>query len=172
MEETQTISIEEDEDRIEKEIEDDNKEKESDEPPFDPTKIRVLTKNPTIDLILKRIKEGALNLEPYFQRSSGIWTKVAKSKLIESILVRIPLPSFYVDASNEGEWLIVDGLQRLSTLKAFVLDKSFKLTGLEYLKEFNDKNFDELPRNWHWYRLARSYKRCNTRGSRNQANLE
>ncbi|MFM7191759.1 MAG: DUF262 domain-containing protein, partial [Microcystaceae cyanobacterium] len=39
-------------------------------------------------------------------------------------------------------------LQRLSTLKAFVLDKNFKLTGLEYLTEFNDKGFDELPRNY------------------------
>jgi len=145
-EEEPTISIEEDEDGIEREIEEEPKDHK--EPPFDVAKIRVLTKNATIDLILKRIKEGALNLEPDFQRSPLIWNKVAQSKLIESILVRIPLPSFYIDASNEDEWLIVDGLQRLSTLKAFVLDKNFKLTGLEYLTEFNDKGFDELPRNY------------------------
>jgi hypothetical protein len=145
-EEQQTISIAEDEDGVEQEIEEEPEN--NNEPPFDATKIRVLTKNPTIDLILKRIKEGALNLEPDFQRSPLIWSKVAQSRLIESILVRIPLPSFYIDASNEDEWLIVDGLQRLSTLKAFVLDKNFKLTGLEYLREFNNKRFDELPRNY------------------------
>jgi hypothetical protein len=144
--ENQVIGIEEDEDGIEKEIEDDNKE--NDEPPFEPTKIRIQTKILTINSILFRIKEGALNLESDFQRPPLIWSKVAQSRLIESILVRIPLPSFYVDASDEEEWLIVDGLQRLSTLKAFVLDKSFKLTGLEYLQEFNNKNFDELPRNY------------------------
>lgn len=142
----EAIRIEEDEDGIEQEIEE---ELESNgEPPFDATKIRVVTKNPTIDLILKRIKEGALNLEPDFQRSPLIWSKVAQSRLIESILVRIPLPSFYIDASNEDEWLIVDGLQRLSTLKSFVLDKNLKLTGLEYLTELNDKGFDELSRNY------------------------
>jgi hypothetical protein len=145
-EEQQTISIAEDEDGVEQEIEEEPEN--NNEPPFDATKIRVLTKNPTIDLILKRIKEGALNLEPDFQRSPLIWSKVAQSRLIESILVRIPLPSFYIDASNEDEWLIVDGLQRLSTLKAFVLDKNFKLTGLEYLREFNNNRFDELPRNY------------------------
>jgi hypothetical protein len=145
-EEGQIIDIEEDEDEVEQEIEEVSEN--NNEPPFDATKIRVSTKNPTIDLILKRIKEGALNLEPDFQRSPLIWSKVAQSRLIESILVRIPLPSFYIDASNEDEWLIVDGLQRLSTLKAFVLDKNFELTGLEYLKEFNNKKFDELPRNY------------------------
>jgi len=56
-EEEPTISIEEDEDGIEREIEEEPKDNK--EPPFDVAKIRVLTKNPTIDLILKRIKEGA-----------------------------------------------------------------------------------------------------------------
>jgi hypothetical protein len=146
--EKQTISIEEDEDGVEKEIDDDDQENENNEPPFEPAKIRIQTKILTIDSILFKVKKGALNLESDFQRPPLIWSKVAQSRLIESILVRIPLPSFYIDASDEDEWLIVDGLQRLSTLKAFVLDKNFKLTGLEYLKKFNNKGFDELPRNY------------------------
>ncbi len=144
LEDQETINIEEDDDGIEREIENDGEQ--DDVPPFDPTKIRVDTRNPTISLILERIKYQELDLEPDFQRSAGIWNKEAQSRLIESILVRIPLPSFYIDASNDDKWLIVDGQQRLSTLKAFVLDKTLRLTNLEYLKEFNKKSYDELPR--------------------------
>lgn len=117
-------------------------------PPFDPNKIRVETRNPTISLILERIKEGELNLEPDFQRSPNIWSPEAQSKLIESILVRIPLPAFYIDVSNDDQWLIVDGLQRLSTLKAFVLTKTLKLSGLDFFPELEGKGYDDLDRNY------------------------
>ena len=96
---------------------------------YDPEKINIFTKEPTIDILLRRIDEEALNLAPDFQRQASIWNIEAKSRLIESILIRIPLPAFYIDATNEEEWLVVDGLQRLSTLKQFVSDKIFGLTG-------------------------------------------
>lgn len=115
---------------------------------YDPEKINIVTKEPTIDILLRRIDEDALNLAPDFQRQAGIWNLEAKSRLIESILIRIPLPAFYIDATNEEEWLVVDGLQRLSTLKQFVSDKSFKLTGLEYLIELEGKTYDELERRY------------------------
>ncbi len=44
--------------------------------------------------------------------------------------------------------------------------KKEKRKGIKKQLQYN------IKRNWHWYRLARSYKRCNTRGSTNQANLE
>lgn len=115
---------------------------------YDPEKINILTKEPTIDILLRRIDEEALNLAPDFQRQAGIWNIEAKSRLIESILIRIPLPAFYIDATNEDEWLVVDGLQRLSTLKQFVSDKSFKLTGLEYLSELEGKTYQKLERRY------------------------
>ena len=96
---------------------------------YDPEKINIFTKEPTIDILLRRIDEEALNLAPDFQRQASIWNIEAKSRLIESILIRIPLPAFYIDATNEEEWLVVDGLQRLSTLKQIVSDKIFGLTG-------------------------------------------
>ena len=114
--------------------------------PFDPEKIRVDTRPLTIDLLLNRIKYGELDLAPDFQRKDGIWNPRTQSRLIESILVRIPLPAFYMDATNEDKWVVIDGLQRLTTLKQFALDKSLKLTQLEFL-DLNNKNFDELPRN-------------------------
>ncbi|MDJ0693444.1 DUF262 domain-containing protein [Mastigocoleus sp. MO_188.B34] len=115
---------------------------------YDPEKINIVTKEPTIDLLLRRIDEEALNLAPDFQRQAGIWNIEAKSRLIESILIRIPLPAFYIDGTNEEEWLVVDGLQRLSTLKQFVSDRTLKLTGLEYLIELEGKTYDELERRY------------------------
>jgi len=114
--------------------------------PFDPEKIRVDTRPLTIDLLLNRIKYEELNLAPDFQRGDNIWNPRTQSRLIESILVRIPLPAFYMDATDEDKWVVIDGLQRLTTLKRFALDKSLILNDLEFL-ELNGKNFDELPRN-------------------------
>lgn len=90
--------------------------------PFDPTLIRVANKPITIDLLVARLRENELNLAPNFQRKAGIWTDGAQSRLIESILVRIPLPAFYMDATDDEQWIVVDGLQRLTTLKKFVID--------------------------------------------------
>ncbi len=114
--------------------------------PFDPTKIRVSTSSPSIDLILKRMQEDEIELAPDFQRRPDLWSDQQQSRLIESILVRIPLPAFYFDATNEDRWIVVDGLQRLTTLKRFAITKELKLSGLEFLDEWNDKNFDGLPR--------------------------
>jgi hypothetical protein len=118
---------------------------------YDPEKINIDTREPTIEQLLRRIDEKALNLAPDFQRQAHIWTPEAKSKLIESILIRIPLPAFYIDGTNEDEWVVVDGLQRLSALNQFVIEKSdrrLKLAGLEYLKELNNKTYDELERRY------------------------
>lgn len=117
---------------------------------YDPEKINIVTREPTIEQLLRRINEDALDLAPDFQRQANIWKDDVKSRLIESILIRIPLPAFYVDATNEDEdqWLVVDGLQRLSALKHFVNDKKLKLCGLEYLKELEGKTYDQLERRY------------------------
>lgn len=116
--------------------------------PFDPNLIRVETRPMTIDLVLKRIRFNEIDLAPKFQRQDDIWTPIAESRLIESILIRIPLPAFYMDATNENKWLVIDGKQRLSTLKKFAIDKTLVLKKLEFLTDFNGKKYDELPRNY------------------------
>lgn len=115
--------------------------------PFDPTKIRVETRQVSIEELLEKISVNKLELEPEFQRKK-VWNDIAKSRLIESILLRIPLPAFYIDATNEEKWLMIDGLQRLNSLKEFILDKSLILTGLESFTQFNGKIYDEIPRNY------------------------
>lgn len=116
--------------------------------PFDPARIRVDTKPMVISLLMDRIRNREIDLTPGFQRKGGIWSVKAKSQLIESLLIRIPLPAFYMDGSDESKWLVVDGLQRLSTLKSFVIDKTLSLSGLEFLGDScENKKFDQLPRN-------------------------
>lgn len=114
--------------------------------PFDPSQIRMAQRPSAVYLLLQRITNGEINLMPDFQRHAGIWNQRTQSQLIESLLLRIPLPAFYFDASEDDRWLVIDGLQRLSTLKAFVIDQSLTLKGLEFLTEHTGKRFAELPR--------------------------
>lgn len=59
--------------------------------------------------------EGTLVIRPEFQRLYR-WTDEQKSRLVESILLGIPLPSLFVSQAESGGWELVDGLQRVSTL--------------------------------------------------------
>lgn len=117
--------------------------------PFDPTLIRVERTNPTIELLTRRIRHNEIDLSPDFQRKAGIWSQEAQSRLIESILIRIPLPAFYVDATDENHWLVVDGLQRLTAFQRFIVDSdSFELRGMEFLHNLEGKRFSDLPRSF------------------------
>jgi Protein of unknown function DUF262. len=116
---------------------------------FDPTQINIETKTPSLDTLIKRIKNNfiQLNTESYFQRNPNLWDATRQSRLIESILIQFPLPAFYFDATNESNWLVVDGLQRLSSIRNFAVDKTLKLTNLEFLLQFNGFGWDDLPTN-------------------------
>lgn len=113
--------------------------------PFDPNKIRVTTEPRTIDLLIRRINHGEIDLAPAFQRRARLWKPHRKGQLIESILLRIPLPVFYVAATEDDMWSVVDGLQRLTTIHDFQSDM-FPLSGLEYLHQLDGLVFSSLPR--------------------------
>lgn len=114
--------------------------------PYDASKLRVSKWAPTLDLILKRMKRGEIDLAPDFQRKAGIWKDVAQSRLIESILIRIPLPAFYMDAITDDLMAVIDGIQRLTALDRFVNKNELKLAGLEFLVDLEGKSFSDLPR--------------------------
>lgn len=110
-------------------------------------KINIIQKAMPLDKLLKRIDNSELMLDGYFQRKKGLWDNDTKSRLIESMIAKLPIPAFYFDGSDDDKWLVVDGLQRLSAAKEFVLDKTLKLTGLDYYSStLKDKTFDELTR--------------------------
>ncbi len=114
--------------------------------PFDPSKIDIKMDKITVDSIIKRIKNEELELNSSFQRKIGLWNRQQKSQLIESLFLKIPLPAFYFDASDDDSWQIIDGLQRIGTIKEYVIDRKFALTGMEFLKDLNGLTFDKLPR--------------------------
>lgn len=115
------------------------------ERPFDPTRIRIHTVQLVVDQLMSRIQHGEIDLAPDFQRMPGIWHAEGKSRLIESLLLRIPIPVFYVAADEDENWAVVDGLQRLSTIRDYVTGR-FPLTRLEYRGELEGRRYDELPR--------------------------
>lgn len=117
--------------------------------PFDPSEIKVGRKIVPISSIILRIDHEEIDLSPDFQRRARIWDPVRKSRLIESILLRIPLPVFYVAADLEENWKVVDGLQRLTTIYDFMKPEtkdSFALRGLEYLIAYEGARYSQLPR--------------------------
>ena len=103
--------------------------------PYDPELIRVETSSMSLRQVYDMIKDGDINLSPDFQRKA-IWDGQRKCRLIESILLRIPLPMFYFSADKEGKLSVVDGLQRLTAIKEF-MNNELPLSGLEYLDESN-----------------------------------
>lgn len=113
------------------------------EKPFDADKIRVDAKPFSVRQMQDMIKEGQLNLTPGFQRRKVWKERKRKSLLIESLMLRIPLPVFYVYEDEYSVWHVVDGLQRMSTINDY-LNGEFKLNGLQYLKHSNGKLFSEL----------------------------
>lgn len=114
--------------------------------PTDVSKIRVDLQILTITNILTRIKLEEIQLHNYFQRSTGLWSQEIKSRLIESMLIKLPIPAFYFDGSDEDNWLVVDGLQRISAIKEFMLDGNLQLKGLDYLPNLEGKYFRDLDR--------------------------
>ena len=114
------------------------------EEPFNPEEIRVRTNNITVQLLVSRIEHNEVELEPPFQRSF-IWKEERQSRLIESLLLRIPIPVFYVAADANENWLVVDGVQRMFTIYKFVTG-GLRLRQLEYLDKFNAMKYSDLPR--------------------------
>ena len=73
----------------------------------------------TVHDVVRRIRQGSFVMDPDFQRAF-IWDEEKQSKLIESVLMRIPLPVFYLAEDVTGRMIVVDGLQRLWTFHRFV----------------------------------------------------
>ncbi len=108
--------------------------------PYNPKLIRVDTKTFSIDMVNDMINDGEIDLSPDFQRGF-VWTDITrKSRLIESLLLRIPVPAFYFAQDEDGMFQVVDGVQRLTVINSFMKNE-FRLKNLEYLTECNGKWF-------------------------------
>ncbi len=114
--------------------------------PYNPSDVDIRQQTFSIGNVMSMITHSEIELwrENDYQRKSNQWSNKQKSRLIESIIMRIPLPIFYFDGSNRP-WKIIDGLHRLTTLYTFMRGQSFQLEELEYLTDLNEKTFFELP---------------------------
>lgn len=125
---------------------DDDDDSEHPTEPFDPKKVDVSITTPNLGTLIARLQFDEIDLVPDFQRSGDLWSKQIQSRLIESILIRLPIPAFYFDAAIDDKWQVVDGLQRLSAINSFVVKQSLRLTNLEFLAEYEGFSYNELPR--------------------------
>ena len=107
--------------------------------PIDTLLIRNETR--TVHDVLRRIERGTFVMDPDFQRDF-IWAPDKQSKLIESVVMRIPLPVFYLAEDDRERLVVVDGLQRLTTFQRFV-NNELQLR-LEDRPELNRKKFEDL----------------------------
>lgn len=108
--------------------------------PLDDLLIR--QENRTVHDVVRRIRKGQYIMDPDFQRDF-VWKLDKQSKLIESVILRLPLPVFYLAEDEEGRVIVVDGLQRLTTFYDF-LEDNLTLRSLER-EELNGKCFSDLP---------------------------
>ena len=111
---------------------------------LNPAEVRIGTTYISVRQLVSQIRQGEIYWDSDVQRSFA-WQPKYQSRLIESLLLRIPIPVFYVAADKNSNWLVVDGVQRLSAIYNYVTDK-FPLTRLEYFDQLNGQSYNNLPR--------------------------
>jgi len=112
--------------------------------PFSPSEIELISPSMNLGDLIDMLAHSEINLDTDFQREGNLWEEQKQSRLIESVLLGLRLPAFYFEKVEKKKWDIIDGLQRCWAIKNFCVDESFALVGLEFLKEFENKFFNEL----------------------------
>lgn len=116
----------------------------------EPRNLVVFSRDWTVETIVRQIERENIDLNPKFQRRNA-WTDEKRSKLIESLLIGVPVPEIVLaeDQSKKGAFLVIDGKQRLLAVAGF-LEPKFefwkvpKLRGLKTRSDLNTKSFVEL----------------------------
>ena len=114
--------------------------------PYSADNIRITPMMYSVYQIFHWIESEILILQPEYQRNI-IWDNHRKSLLIESLMLRIPIPAFYFQEDFDGNKMVIDGLQRLSTIYSFMKDE-FRLESLQYRKEFEGHTYSQLPKKY------------------------
>ena len=120
------------------------------DPDETPIKDRRLITNPydlAVEALLDQINAKTMFLRPMSERPSFqrryVWPNRLASRLIESILLNVPIPPCYLSQNEEFELDVIDGQQRIYSIYRFC-DNQFALSGLEVLTELNNKRFHTL----------------------------
>ena len=110
--------------------------------------------DPEVTSLHQKWKRGRLDVQPDFQRGF-VWDIGRASRLIESVLLDIPLPIIYLSQEQDGKEYVIDGQQRLTSFFSFIdgtlpdpqlpFGKEFRLAGLNVFTELSGKYFKDLP---------------------------
>lgn len=116
--------------------------------PSDRRRVKTDKQDVPVETIHTRVQSGRLDLQPDFQRYF-VWNRTKASRLIESILLDIPIPVIYVAEEPDHRSVVVDGQQRLTSICAFIDGTfpdgaEFRLSGLQVMSELNGKTFRDL----------------------------
>lgn len=126
-------------------IEEDNDEKNS----YPNLEIKIERVQYSIFELNRRHERGSIMLDPTFQRNF-VWKNKQKSELIESVIMGIPLPLIYLAENRDGNLIVVDGRQRLTTFFDF-LNNKFTLRDLKILTKINKMKFEDLEKEYPQY---------------------
>ena len=98
----------------------------------------------TLSNLREMIADGDIIPDPDYQRNY-VFDDNKASRLIESILIGIPIPTVYLSQEEDDSYTVIDGQQRITSIRRY-LDNEFALRGLEELRELNSKKYKDLPR--------------------------
>ncbi|MDY0996028.1 DUF262 domain-containing protein [Pantoea agglomerans] len=131
---------------------------------FSPSDITLGKDNYSCAQLVDMLKNDEINLETLYQRKEGLWEVRTKSRFIESMMLKFPIPPLYFNVIYKDKkqtiphWEVIDGLQRLSTIKEFILGikgKKLVLDGMDFYPEINGLTYENLPRH-----LIRNFESC------------
>ena len=112
---------------------------------LNPENIKIRMRTMTVAQVVSRIDRESINMDSELQRRSGIWNAKIKSRLIESLLLNIPISPFYVAEDYLVNWAVVDGIHRMTAIYEFIKNR-FELYELEYLTSCEKKSYRNLSR--------------------------
>ncbi len=116
----------------------------------------------SVQTVVEQIKNGDIYLEPPYQREYR-WNKEKASRFIESLLLNIPIPNIFLAEEEDVTYTVIDGRQRLNTIKNFISPDTEKeriiLEGLQVRSDLNGKSFDSLDKKDQG-KLKKQYLRC------------
>ena len=111
---------------------------------LDTKKVYTVIKDYPLSIIKEMFDDGDIIPQPDYQRDYIMDDKKA-SKLIESVILQIPIPTVYLCEESDGTLSIIDGQQRLTSFVKF-LKNEFSLKNLEEYSDFNGKKFADLDK--------------------------
>jgi hypothetical protein len=111
---------------------------------LEPRRIYTSESDPSVSTLKELRDEGDLNTQPSYQRYE-VWPPAKKSRLIESVLLGLPLPRFYFAENDDETQEVIDGQQRLVALFRF-MENDYPLGGLKTLTALNKKKWSDLDK--------------------------